>query len=120
MKKIQLFLLCILALTSRTTLTAQEISVFFGATTNAASQHPTNSLYSFADTSVGQFSAPQTFTIKNDGVVPLTGLALSKSGSNATDFILGSLDATTLAPQASTTFTVTFGPTAGAFRDATV
>jgi hypothetical protein len=120
MNTIKLFLLCILALVSQMTLTAQDISVFYDATTNAASEHANNGSFYFADTGVGEFSAYQPFTIKNSGAANLTGLALSKSGSNTTDFVVSSLAATTLAPQAFTTFYVAFAPTAGGSRQATL
>jgi hypothetical protein len=45
------------------------------------------------------------FTIRNVGNVDLTGLAVTKDGLNASDFNVGSLGVTTLAPGASTTFT---------------
>lgn len=53
------------------------------------------------------------FTIRNIGGANLTGLAHSKSGTNSADFVLGALGSTTLAPGASTTFTVTFTPASG-------
>ena len=65
-------------------------------------------------------SAPITFTVKNIGAVNLTGMALSKDGADNADFTLGSLGATTLAPGASTTFTVTFSPSAVGSRTAAI
>ena len=47
-------------------------------------------------------------------------MALSKDGDNNADFTLGSLGATTLAPGASTTFTVTFTPSAVGPRTAAI
>lgn len=52
----------------------------------------------------------KTFTIRNSGEVPLTGLSVSKDGENKGDFKVGELGATTLAPGATTTFKVTFQP----------
>lgn len=49
----------------------------------------------------------KTFTIYNRGAGPLTGLAVSKSGPQAAEFLIGALGATTLAAGASTTFSVT-------------
>jgi uncharacterized membrane protein len=63
-------------------------------------------------------NAARTFTIRNIGTANLTGLALSKSGTHAADFALGSLGATTLTPGTSTTFTVTFTPGAVGARNA--
>src|SRR6185503_14087860 len=86
---------------------APEIAVFTGATTNAGSARTDNvGTNAFANTTVGSSSAAQTFTVKNIGTANLTGLALAKAGANTGDFVLGSLGATTLAPQATTTFTV--------------
>lgn len=48
----------------------------------------------------------KTFTIRNTGTADLTGLALTIDGPQAGSFVLGALGATTLAPGASTTFTV--------------
>lgn len=62
----------------------------------------------------------KTFTIRNDGDAALTGLALSKLGTDAANFILGSLGATSLAAGASTTFTVTCSPQTGATQTATL
>ncbi len=52
-------------------------------------------------------SATRTFTIRNTGSADLTGLVATVTG----DFNAGTLAATTLAPNASTTLTVTFNPT---------
>lgn len=49
-------------------------------------------------------------TIKNDGSANLSGLSVTKSGSGAADYTLGALGTTSLVPNASTTFTVTFDP----------
>jgi len=62
--------------------------------------------------------AERTFTIRNDGTADLTGLALSKSGTHSEDYDHGSLSTATLAPGASTTFTVTFTPGAAGTRTA--
>ena len=67
---------------------------------------------------VGNSGSPITFTIKNVGIDNLTSLSLSKSGANSGDFTLGTLGATTVAPGASTTFTVTFSPSAEGARTA--
>jgi hypothetical protein len=100
---------------------APGIAVFTGATTNAANAR-TNGVGTnvFPATAVGSNSAPQTFTIKNVGSANLTGLAMSKAGANTADFILSTLGATTLAPNATTTFTVTFDPVNGGTRTAVI
>ncbi len=51
-----------------------------------------------------------TVTIKNDGSANLSGLSVTKSGAGMTDYTVGVLGATSLAPNASTTFTVTYDP----------
>jgi len=62
---------------------------------------------------VGQ-STSRTFTVRNSGTANLTGLVLSPDLGmpNSNDFAIGVLGATTLAPGATTNFTVTFTPTA--------
>lgn len=62
----------------------------------------------------------RSFTITNDGAEDLTGLALNVTGAQASEFVAADLGATTLAPSASTTFTVTFTPTASGARAATL
>lgn len=59
-----------------------------------------------------------TFTIKNTGTAPLTKLATSVSGKHKKDFIATKPKLASLAPNASTTFTVTFKPTAKGTRTA--
>jgi predicted outer membrane repeat protein len=99
----------------------QEIAVFTGASTSAANERADNiGTHEFGNIQVGSASAAQTFTIKNMGAANLTGLALSKGGANPGDFTPGALGATTLAPRATTTFTVTFSPTASGVRSAVV
>jgi sugar lactone lactonase YvrE len=60
----------------------------------------------------------QTYTVRNSGYADLTGIAISKNGTNAADFSIGTPGATTLAPGNSTTFTVTFTPSSGGNRTA--
>ena len=62
----------------------------------------------------------KTLTVRNTGSANLTGIAVSRSGTNASEFALGVLGATTLAPGASTTFTATFTPTAAGARSASL
>jgi uncharacterized delta-60 repeat protein len=59
-------------------------------------------------------------TLTNAGNAPLTGLAASISGTNAGEFTAAALAVTTLAPGASTPLAITFRPTAGGSRSATV
>ena len=69
---------------------------------------------------VGGTSADIIFTVKNLGNADLTGLAVTKNGSNPDDFSVGNLDATTLPTGTSTTFTVTFTPGAAGLRTAAI
>jgi len=63
-------------------------------------------------------SVARTFTIRNAGEVPLTGLAVTCEGSNAADFIPGPPATTTVTPGGSTTITVTFKATTGGDKEA--
>ncbi|MEI6604022.1 MAG: autotransporter-associated beta strand repeat-containing protein, partial [Verrucomicrobiota bacterium] len=69
---------------------------------------------------VGNSSSPITFTVKNLGVGDLTGLAVTKDGTHANDFTVGSLGTTTLTSGTSTTLTVTFAPGATGTRTAAI
>ena len=60
------------------------------------------------------------FTVRNTGSDTLTGLAVSKDGAESADFAVGPLGATELAPDASTTFSVTFTPSALGQRRAAI
>ena len=75
---------------------------------------------SFGSATVGNSSAPLTFTVKNVGSADLTGLSVAKDGAHSADFTVGSLGAATLASGGSTTFTVTFVPSAGGSRTAAI
>lgn len=67
---------------------------------------------------VGTTGKTKTFTIRNSGQSVLSGLSISKTGSGRKDFKVKGLAVTSLAPGASTTFTVTFSPTAKNARQA--
>lgn len=64
--------------------------------------------------------ASKTFTIRNTGELDLSGLEVHEDGTHSADFTVGTLGAKTLAPGASTTFTVTFTPGAGGARSAAI
>ncbi len=51
-----------------------------------------------------------TFTVENTGSLDLAGINVTKSGAQAADFTLVTPPAATVAPGASTTFTVRFNP----------
>jgi copper(I)-binding protein len=50
----------------------------------------------------------KTFTIKNIGTMEMNGLTVTKDGAQAGEYLVTGTGAATLAPGASTTFTVTF------------
>lgn len=53
---------------------------------------------------------PQTFTIRNFGAAALAGVAITKSGTNQSDFAVSSPSSATVEPGGTATFTVTFSP----------
>ncbi len=59
-------------------------------------------------------------TIRNTGEHDLTGLVLSIDGTNSGNFAVGPMEKSTLVPGESTTFGVTFSPTAGGIRAASL
>ena len=69
---------------------------------------------------VGKTGTAKTFTITNKGTAKLTGLVIRKDGAHKADFKVGELGKTTLAAGASTTFKVTFKPTAKGTREAAI
>ncbi len=75
---------------------------------------------SYGSTMVGSTSAAKFFTISNVGPDSLTSLVVAKDGANVGDFIVGPLGKNTLAPGETTTFKVTFKPTATGTRHAAI
>ncbi len=65
-------------------------------------------------------SVTKTFTVKNTGTADLTGLAVTESGANSGNFTVEQPLLATVAPGASTTFTVTFMPSAIGKRRASI
>ncbi len=64
---------------------------------------------------------PKTFTIRNTGTAPLTLGAITKTGTNSADYSIDtSATSTTVAAGGSTTFAVTFTPSASGTRAATL
>lgn len=96
--------------------TMPEIAVEQPVNTNLADGAAT---IDFGDVIATQ-NSPRTFTIRNTGDGPLTGLALSVDGANASEFVASALSSTTVAPNATATFVVTFTPTAAGARNAAV
>lgn len=75
---------------------------------------------SFGTVKVGKKGTAKTFTIKNAGKATLKNLAVSKTGADKADFIVGKLSASSLAPGATAKFTVTFKPKAKGARKAAI
>lgn len=65
-------------------------------------------------------SALKTFSIRNLGTNNLTGLVISKEGSDTTDFELVTLPVAPLAGGGATSFSVRFRPTTGGLKTATL
>ncbi|RYD23740.1 MAG: choice-of-anchor D domain-containing protein [Verrucomicrobiaceae bacterium] len=93
--------------------TAPEIAVSQGA----AELTSGSGSAAFGTHDIASTSPTKVFTIRNLGSAPLTGIAL-RSGSG--DFIVASPASTTLAPGTSTTFKVSFKPTAAGARSTTI
>ena len=51
-----------------------------------------------------------TYTVRNTGTSNLTGLTITKGGTNASEYTVSAVGTIPLAPAATTTFTVTFAP----------
>lgn len=78
------------------------------------------STVSFGDVVAAAAFTTRTFTLRNTGTANLNGIALSVSGTHASEFTVDSAPATLLAPGASSTFTLRFTPLAGGIRQAKV
>jgi hypothetical protein len=63
-------------------------------------------------------SADRTFTVKNTGTFPLTGLGLTLDGANAADFTVVASPEREVLPGGSTTFTLRFTPGSGGAKTA--
>jgi hypothetical protein len=72
----------------------------------------------FGSVTLGSTPSALTFTLKNTGSTDLTGLALTTDGTDAGEFTVSALEAPSLAPNASTSFIVTFAPAAAGARTA--
>jgi hypothetical protein len=75
---------------------------------------------SFGSVRVGKAGIAKVFTIRNQGSANLKGLAITKSGKNAKDFVVTAPAKTTLSAGSTTTFKVTFKPTAKGTRNASI
>jgi hypothetical protein len=61
-----------------------------------------------------------SYLIRNDGDDQLSGLAITKDGDHAAEFVAGAFTSTSLAPGETATFDVTFSPTALGARSAAI
>ncbi|WP_395043269.1 choice-of-anchor D domain-containing protein, partial [Flavobacterium sp.] len=73
----------------------------------------------FGSTNIGS-SLTRVFTIQNTGITTLNIGAITFSGVNAADFTITSLPASTVSPGGSTTFTVSFNPSAFGVKNAAI
>jgi hypothetical protein len=96
-------------------ITGKGITINSGATTPAYTDY-TN----FGTATTGGGTAIRTFTIQNTGASALSVGSISFSGTNASDFSVTALPASSVAGSGSTTFTVTFTPSAVGTRTATI
>ena len=74
----------------------------------------------FSAAAVDGGTSARTFRIRNDGGANLTIASVTIVGANASDFAVTAQPSSPVAPDAFTTFTVTFDPTAAGTRSATV
>ncbi len=94
-----------------------------GNTTTIVDGDSTPSFTDFTDfgtTDISSGTVVRTFTIQNTGTGDLSIGAISFAGANAGDFTLTSTPASTVAASSSTTFSITFNPSAVGLRSATV
>ena len=99
-----------------------DLAVFTGADTAPEAERTNDQVAdAFPTTVLGEFSASQTFTIKNTGASDvLTGLKWEVIGANAVDFVGSSYGAASLAPGGTANLTITFVPKAVGPRTATL
>ncbi|MGV3658705.1 MAG: choice-of-anchor D domain-containing protein [Prosthecobacter sp.] len=99
---------------------APEIAVFKGSSTSGADALTDNVDAGLTlETTVGT-SRTQSFTLQNQGQASLTGLNATLTGTGTAQFTLSQPAATTLGLNATTTFSVTYTPTAAGQHNATL
>ncbi len=104
-----------------TSVPVPEIAIFDGSGITGTERQSGIGSASFTGISTGSMSNTQTFTITNTGSANLSGISVTKAVTgNPDDFIVTAAGTTTLAPSATTTFTIKFSPTAGGARSAVV
>lgn len=103
---------------------APEIDILGGPTGNQITIPDNTTVTSLSNyTNLGDAftstSLVRTYTIKNNGTSSLTIGTVTKSGTNPTEFVLSAISPT-ITGGASTTFTITFNPTAVGVRNAII
>lgn len=95
-------------------------------TPEIAIEQPVNTNLVDGSASIDFGTAPQgssltalTFTLRSTGTIPLLNLGVTKDGANSSDFTISALP-TVLEDNTSTTFTVTFTPSATGTRSAVI
>ncbi|MBL8123027.1 MAG: choice-of-anchor D domain-containing protein [Blastocatellia bacterium] len=91
------------------------VSIADGDVTPSSADHTI-----FQSVNIVSGTSARTFSIQNTGTGNLNIASITISGVNASEFQLTTPPASTVAPGASTTFTVTFDPTGEGLRNATV
>lgn len=100
---------------------APEMAVFDGTSVFAPELVDGVGSINLGNIGIGAKTVKRTFTLQNKGTKTLSGLFLSKvPGPHAGDLLLGPLGVTSLAPNATRAFTVTYSPQAGGLRTATL
>jgi Concanavalin A-like lectin/glucanases superfamily/IPT/TIG domain/Abnormal spindle-like microcephaly-assoc'd, ASPM-SPD-2-Hydin len=99
---------------------APEIAVFDGTAPPANERVDNTGTFAFGNVLTASSSTAQTFTIQNPGGSPLTLGTVTLTGADAGQFSVTQPALTTLAPSASTTFSVTFSPTSTGAKSAVV
>lgn len=109
-----------------TAVAGPSIAVFDGSGTGGNQRGSGVGTFSFGSIQTSLSSSAQTFTIQNNGTSTLGGanppdqLAVSIATADANDFQLSPVGASTLAANATTTFTLAFTPQTGGTRSGVV
>jgi hypothetical protein len=98
-----------------TAIATPEINVSQGGTSI-----PNGNSYTFTSVVSGTSGTAVTFTVENTGLGTLNVGTITKSGTNAAEFVLTQVLTPTVAGNSSTTFTVTFAPTTVGAKTATI
>jgi hypothetical protein len=102
------------------TASAPEIAVYDGNGTGGTERADNVGNVGFGSVNTGSSSAAQTFTVQNTGAADLTLGTVTLTGADAGQFSVTQPVSTTLAANATTTFTVTFNPSTAGAKSAVV